>query len=224
MEQAPDQYLGPVLYMDFTQKELSIPNPVGAGGTVRSRFDLSNVMTAELRVSEIASVNAHKAPELLSVFALAMRDLSTHFAQLQYLSSVAARKKRERRAVVVLEIIPGKLAEKKVSNNDTNREAVIELDPEYAALCDVEAEVEAAYVYVREKARNMESHLNAVKKILDSATGFTPSTWVVPNTIPNSQVGYYDDNPERTAATPPPQITTTTTNPRFKIGKANYGS
>lgn len=146
--------------------QLSIPNPK-ANGSLRISYDLTNVLAAETRLHEIAIVTPTKGPEMLMLFSLGLRDLSGYVSDLQYQSSVASKKKRERRAVVVVDIIPTKLAEKKLSNNDTNREAVIELDPEYSVWCDVEAEIEAAYTYVREKFRNMESHLNAVKRALD---------------------------------------------------------
>jgi hypothetical protein len=150
----------------ITNNNLSIPNPKN-DGSVRLMYNLENVIAAESRLHEIAFVTPSKGPELLTLFSVALRDLSTYVADLQYQCALASKKKRERRAVVVTEIIPVKLAEKKLSNNDTNREAVVELDPEFSAWCDVEAEVEAAYTYVREKFRNMESHLNAVKRALD---------------------------------------------------------
>lgn len=157
--------------MHLTNSELSIPNPK-KDGELRLKFAMSNISAAETRVPEIAFVTPQKGPELMALFSLALRDLSGHIAQLHYHSAVAAKQKRQRRAVVVTEVIPSKLAEKKLSNNDTNREAVVELDPEYSAISDVEIEIEAAFVFVREKLRSMESNLNAVKKSLDAISNF----------------------------------------------------
>lgn len=154
----------------FTDQILSIPNPKNVG-ELRLKYDLKNVFTADVRVAEIAFITPTKGPELLTLFCVAIRDLAGYLADLQYQSTIAAKKKRERRAVVVVDIIPTKLAEKKLSNNDTNREAVVELDPEYSVLADIEAEIDAAYTYIREKFRTMESHLNAAKRALD-ATSF----------------------------------------------------
>lgn len=156
--------------MHLNNNELTVPNPKKEGD-LRLRFNMKNIFDAESRVHEIAFVNPQKAPELMATFSVAIRDLSEHLAYLHYHSAVASKSKRQRRAVVVTEVIPAKLADKKLSNNDTNREAVIELDPEYSATCDVEIEVEAAFVFIREKLHSMESHLNAIKKSLDASSG-----------------------------------------------------
>lgn len=153
------------------ENKLSIPNPK-IDGNLRLSYDLTNVLAAESRIHEIAIVTPSKGPELLTLFSIALRDLSSMVSDVQYQAAVASKKKRERRAVVVVDIIPSKLAEKKLSNNDTNREAVVELDPEFSVLSDVEAEIEAAYTYIKEKARNMESHMNAVKRSLDVSADF----------------------------------------------------
>lgn len=137
------------------------------------KYDMKRVFEAESRIEEISFVSTTKAPELLTKFSLAMKDLGEHLADLGYRESVAKRKMRERRAVVVMEVIPAKLAEKKLSNNDTNREAVIELDPEYSAATDVLNQIEASFVLVREKLRGIESAINSTKKVLDTL----PAPW-----------------------------------------------
>lgn len=189
--------------MFINNQELSIPNPK-KDGDLRLKYNLANVFSADARVHEIGFVNTTKAPELLAMFSLALRDLSSALAYLQYNSATASKKKRERRAIVVLEVMPAKLAEKKLSSNDTNREAVIELDPEYSALCDVENEIEAAYVYVREKLHTMESNLNAAKKALDAATH---TSGINQNLVQN--LG---------------EAPSVTTHGNMQIGKARYGS
>jgi hypothetical protein len=153
--------------MHLNQNELSIPNPKKEGD-LRLKFDMRSTFAAESRVEEIAFVTPSKAPELMATMSAALRDLSSHLAHLHFHAGIAAKKVRERRAVVVTEIIPTKLAEKKLSNNDSTREAIIELDPEYSAVSEVELEVEAAQIFVREKFRSVESHLNAIKKSMDA--------------------------------------------------------
>jgi hypothetical protein len=176
--------------MDITRTELSIPNP-RTGGDLRLRYSLNSVRNAEDRVHEIAIVTPTKGPELLSVFSLALKDLSDHLPQLHYQSTISSKKRRERRAVVVLEVVPRLLAEKKLTNNETNREAIVEQDPEFSVLTDVEAEIEAAYIYVREKYRTIESHLNAVKKSMDAGANMlnflpNPNLVQVPNQEPTN--------------------------------------
>lgn len=188
--------------MHINQQELTIPNP-NKQGDLRLRFDLKNLFSAESRVEEIAFVTPQKGSELLAVFSVALRDLSTYLAQLHYHCATASKKKRERRAVVVVEVIPSKLAERKLSNNDSSREAIIELDPEYSAVCDVENEVEAAFIFVREKFRTIESHLNAIKKAMDATANLVSMA-----------------NPALVQTPAPPSYVTTAPN-GLKIGKAN---
>lgn len=159
--------------MNLTNEALTIPNPDPRGTSIVIKYDMKRVFEAEARIEEISFISNTKAPELLTKFTLAMKDLGEHLADLGYRESVAKRKMRERRAVVVMEVIPAKLAEKKLSNNDTNREAVIELDPEFSAATDVLNQIEASFVLVREKLRGIESAINSTKKVLDTL----PAPW-----------------------------------------------
>jgi len=154
--------------MFLTKDNLSIPNPDPKNGNIYLTYDFTAIMQAEARMDEISFVTPSKAPELLTKFTLSLRDLGNHLADLSYRESVAKRKVRERRAVVVLEVMAGKLAEKKLGNNDTNREAVIDLDLEYSAATDVLNQIEASFILVREKLRSVESAINSTKKVLDT--------------------------------------------------------
>ena len=166
--------------MNLTRENLTIPNPDPRGDSIVIRYDMRRVFEAEARIEEISFISNTKAPELLTKFSLAMKDLGEHLADLGYRESVAKRKMRERRAVVVMEVIPAKLAEKKLSNNDTNREAVIDLDPEYSASTDVLNQIESSFILIREKLRGIESAINSTKKVLDTLpTVFTPNPSLV---------------------------------------------
>jgi hypothetical protein len=184
---------------------------------------MTPVYAAESRMDEIATVTPQRGPELLSVFNQALRVLGEHLADLSYQESLAKRKVRERRAVVVLEVIPTKLAEKKLSNNDTNREAVIDLDPEYAVLSDVQNQIEAAFVLIREKLKSTESAINSTKKSLDmtsNLSNYMPNTQLVtPLQQPQDsfKIQIPDINPTQT-----PLGTTGSTGTGLVIGKARY--
>lgn len=205
--------------MNLTRENLTIPNP-DPKGEMYIKYDMRRVFEAEARIEEISFVSSTKAPELLTKFSLAMKDLGEHLADLGYRESVAKRKMRERRAVVVMEVIPSKLAEKKLSNNDTNREAVIELDPEYSAATDVLNQIEASFVLVREKLRGIESAINSTKKVLDTLPSWTPNInlpvqpnqpYTTPYVVPFVQ-------PATPYITPPYEITCTP-DPTMTVGK-----
>lgn len=183
--------------MNLTRENLTIPNPDPRGDSIYIKYDMKRVFEAENRIEEISFISNSKAPELLTKFSLAMKDLGEHLADLGYRESVAKRKMRERRAVVVMEVIPAKLAEKKLSNNDTNREAVIELDPEYSAATDVLNQIEASFVLIREKLRGIESAINSTKKVLDTL----PAPWT-PN--PNLSTPLY--SPPQPVTYPNPYV------------------
>jgi hypothetical protein len=231
--------------MNLTNESLTIPNPDpsnrGEATVLTLKYDMTRVFDAENRIAEISWLSTSRAPELLTKLSLALIDLGKYLSDLSYREAVAKRKARERRAVVVIEVIPSKLAEKKLSNNDTNREAVVDLDPEYSAASDVHSQIEAAFILVREKLRGMESAINAAKKVLDTLPApwvpnpnlvtvpyVQPTTFPDPYIDPNQQwpkityttdTGTYTGDPEKTVAPlnrPNPPTTTT----RFAVGKA----
>lgn len=230
--------------MNLTRETLTIPNPDPRGDSIVIKYDMRRVFEAEARIEEISFISNSKAPELLTKFSLAMKDLGEHLADLGYRESVAKRKMRERRAVVVMEVIPGKLAEKKLSNNDTNREAVIELDPEFSATTDVLNQIEASFILVREKLRGIESAINSTKKVLDTLPApwtpnpnlvtplNAPQPYITPYSVPFVQPHPFPttppyevtctDSPESqvVVAAPSKTVTAAPSNTRFQIGKA----
>jgi hypothetical protein len=213
-----------------------VPNPLQ--NLQPNSFDIGDAIAAENRVHEIAFVSMSTAPELMSVFVKACFSLATVYAKLQKEHRFAEKKLAERKAEVMLDIVPIKLAEKKASANEQNREAVVESDHEYNRMAYAEIEIEAALMLVREKLRSMEGALGAVKKIVSdtvmtnwrpnpnlvvppdraaTAESLTGSTTLVGPGL--TTIGYWA--PE-TATLPPPPPTVTTTASGLRIGKGKY--
>ena len=140
-------------------------------------YDMSQPNQAESRVQEIAYVTRQKAPELISVFARACFVLSRHLTAIHLAHQMAVKAAANRRAVLLIDVIPSILAEKKLASNESNRESLITLDPEYDKLSTVEIEFEAALLYMKRKIEDMESALNATKKVV----GETDSVYNRPN-------------------------------------------
>jgi len=203
--------------MKLTENELQLPNPDPSDTNLTLRYNMTKISRAESRLHEIAFVTPSKGAELLSVLNEALRDLGNHLGDLSYRESVAKLQVKRRRAVVVLEVIPTKLAEKKLSANDTNREAIIDLDPEYAILCDVQAQLEAGFVFIREKLRSMESAINSVKKTLDMTAMLNTYT---PN--PNLVVGTPETRGTRDSYTDATETSSSLSTTRFAVGKVKY--
>jgi len=140
-------------------------------------YDMTLPNQAEARVQEIAYVTRPKAPELISVFARACFVLSRHLTSIYLGHQMAIKAAANRRAVLLIDVIPGILAEKKLTSNDANRNSLITLDPEYDRLSTAEVEFEAALLYVKRKIEDMESALNATKKVV----GETDAVYNRPN-------------------------------------------
>lgn len=163
---------------------LSVPNP--RKEVTPLLYDLTEVLVAEGRVHEISFVTPSKAPELMSVFTRACFTLARYASDLSLQRSLAERRIADRQAVMIIDVIPEKIKEKKLTSNDATRQAFLDLDPEYSEAVVAEAHVSAALMLVQGKLKAMESALNAVKKIL----GDTQSVYHRSN--PNMSTGGFD--------------------------------
>jgi len=148
--------------MEITSFEITVPNPKKTGTPIK--YDMSNVATAESRVHEIAIVTPAKAPELMATFSQACFTLGRYAADLFLQHRMAEKRTEDRKAVLIVDVIPTQLEQKKLGSNETNRQALLTLDPEYSDATVAEAETEAALIYVERKLRDMEGALNAVKR------------------------------------------------------------
>lgn len=146
--------------MNLSQFELAVPSP--KGGHVK--YDMTKVAEAEARVHEIAIVTPAKAPELMATFSEACFTLGRYAASLFLQHRLAEKRTEDRKAVLIVDVIPTLLEEKKLGSNETNRQALLNLDQEYSDSTVAEAETEAALIYVERKLRDMEGALNAVKR------------------------------------------------------------
>ena len=145
--------------MDISNEHLTTPD----GKT----YDLSRVFLAESRVFEIASVTPTKAPELLALFCRASFDLGRIIPQV-YLGYLMAQKVvANRKAVLMVDVIPGKIAEKKLSQNDATRQALLDLDQEYSAALAKEYEFDAYMMFLKRRIEDIEESIHSIKKVLD---------------------------------------------------------
>ena len=182
---------------------LIVPNPAKELSPIR--LDLTAIHAAEGRTMEIAVVTTGKAPELMAVFNQACFQLARYYSELRFLRTLAEQKLAQRRAVVIIDIVPEKIKEKGLSQNEATRNALVDLDPEYQQCETTVAQLEAAVIYVEGKLRAMENNLNAVKKIL----GETNNVYHRAN--PNLSTSGFD--------APQPTIETQS---GLKIGKGKY--
>lgn len=173
------------------------------------QYDMTVINQAEDRVHEIAVVTPTKAPELMALFSRACFTLSRHLASMYLGYQNAKKATANRKAVMIIDVIPTKIAEKKLSQNDATRQAFLDLDSEYSEALDKENQFEAAVMLVKRKIEDMEGALNAVKKVLADTDGVYRRPNYNMNDVTFGEHGHA-----------PMDVTTTSTG--FKIGKPRY--
>jgi hypothetical protein len=150
--------------MIFTGTELVCP--AGKPGGAPLIIDLKETLRSEQRQSEVAFVTTIKAPELLREFNIAWRDLHKIIVNLTSEQLVAERVLERRKSVLTLEVVPGKLKELGLANNDSTRTAVITLDTEYQSLQDTVDQIDAIVSHLKGKLKAFENAFNSVRKMI----------------------------------------------------------
>lgn len=167
-------------------KQLVVPNPLKDLAPLV--YDLEVVSGAEERINEIAVVTPTKAPELLALFSQSCLQLARCLGDLYLQYSFAKRRVSERRAIMIIDVIPEKLKDKKLPQNEMNRQALLDLDEEYSRAILVENQLDAALELIKNRLRLMEGNISAVKKVI----GDTSKTYIRYN--PNLITGEIQDS------------------------------
>lgn len=154
---------------------LSIPRP--QYGLAPLQIDLTIAYKAESHIKEIAAANQSNALWFASVFSEAYNSLSRAYGALHYEVASAAIAARKKRAVLVLDVAPRIAKEKGLSStrsptgSEDVREAICYSDPEYAAIEEYRAALEAAKELVFLKLRAMQMAYDATKAIVRGTSG-----------------------------------------------------
>ncbi len=139
-------------------------------------FELTDLIKAEQRKSEISYVNKETGPELLMTFNESYCSAKRMMNQVNVEYLQAKKYADQRRAVVILDVVPEVLKAKGLASarspggSEDLRKAVLDLDTEHTALCDKVQALEAAYEFLNIKAKGFEMAYHAVKKIFDPFT------------------------------------------------------
>lgn len=139
-------------------------------GSSEIRISLGDIMTAEVRQDEVAYVTPGKAPELLSTYNRAWRETHHWTSRLEAEKNRAEKALRNRRGVLILEVIPAKLKELDMKSSTDIREAVIDTDVEYGLLTDRVDQIKAAIMFLKGKLESFENAFTSVKKIMGEST------------------------------------------------------
>jgi hypothetical protein len=147
-----------------TNKCLIVPPGIKGGQPII--IDLEQILWAEKRQDEVATVNSSKAPELLATFNKQWLDLSRLVAQLTAERNKAEKELGKRRSVILLDLMNEKLAAKGVSSSADNREAVILLDEEYIQLSDTLDQLVAILETMKGKMKSFDNAFTSVKRLV----------------------------------------------------------
>lgn len=143
---------------------VKVPGP--KPGAPEIVLDLGDIMIAEQRQNEIARVTPIKAPELLSLFNGAWRDVDKFVKELVETRIQAERFLERRRASLLLYEVEETLKKCDLSSTKDTRDAVIALDVEYIDLQDRVDQITAAGEYLKGKLKSFENAFTSVKKIM----------------------------------------------------------
>lgn len=168
------------------------------------QLNMHEIYAAEGRVDEIAIVNTHKAPELMTCFIKAYNWTVEHVTNITAEAVKAENAANFRKAEIILEEVPRVLREKGITgkSNEDYRNAVIAMDKKYIELRDRAEHIEMYKQLFKGKLQSMENAYMAVRKIFGSSMDFGNR-----NLGSNhSQSSYHYD-------TVPPQIPQVTTPP-----------
>lgn len=150
--------------MILTSTEIVCPR--GTPGESPLVIDLAAILKAEVRQEETSSVTPAKAQELSTAFNRSWLDLNGVLAHLHLEKMKAEKVLEQRRSVLMLEVVPKTLSDKKLQSNDANREAIVLLDEDYSAKQDTLMEIVAVVKFLEGKLRSFENALSIAKKVL----------------------------------------------------------
>jgi hypothetical protein len=129
-------------------------------------LELKDILIAESRQREVAIVTPMKAPELLSLFNEAWRNVDKLVKRLVEAQNRADHMVERRRAKLLLEHVEGVLKAANLSSTKDTRDAVITLDDEFQAAQDRVDQIQAAAEYLKGLQKSFENAFTSVKKIM----------------------------------------------------------
>jgi hypothetical protein len=195
----------------FDEQTCSLLAPVRSGSVA---IPIRSVYEAESRIPEVATANAHKAPELLATFNIAYLDVKDVLLKLECLQIEASKDVNRRKAIVILDEVPKILAAKGLSSarspggSEDQRNAILDTDAEYLAANDRLSLIKAMIKLMEGKLKGVEMAYTSVKKILGQDNGWKD----------------LNQNRNLSAGAPMPDVTAGMTvdpsNPRSRFGGA----
>jgi hypothetical protein len=137
-------------------------------------LDLAEIYVALGRKDEVAIVNSHKAPELLSLFNIAYLNASRILNALQYELTLVEHSIREIKAIILMDRMKDILEKSGLANSrnplgsEDIRQAVYERDPDYKRATTLAENIGCYITQVSDFRRFFQNSFDSVKKIMGS--------------------------------------------------------
>ena len=137
-------------------------------------LDMSEIYVALGRKEEVATVNQHKAPELLSLFNVAYLNASRILNALQYELTLVEHSIREIKAIILMDRMKDILEKAGLANSrnpigsEDIRNAVFERDPEYKRATTLAENLACYITQVSDFRKFFQNSFDSVKKIMGS--------------------------------------------------------
>lgn len=134
-------------------------------------IDLENINRLEARMAEIGGATKETAAELMQAFNEGYSELTKAMAKISYEYNQALKNSNKRRGIVLIDIAPEKLKNKGLATSrspggsEDLRKAVLDTDEEYLKLLDVLYALEAAYEFLKGKAKSFENAYKTTSNI-----------------------------------------------------------
>lgn len=156
--------------MLFTGTEIVCPS--GKPGAKTIVVDLKEISKIEARIQEIQVFTKEKAPELLSQFTIAWKDLHQNVVLLTKELNDAERHANRIKGRIILDEMPkelerrGLLATRSPSGNDDQRKAMLSQSDEYEEALDRVAYIEAVIELLKGKLIAFDMAYTSIKKLI----------------------------------------------------------
>lgn len=137
-------------------------------------LDLSEIYVAFGRKDEVAIVNAHKAPELLSLFNVAYLNASRLLNALQYELTLVEHEIRKIKAIILMDKMKDILEKEGLANarnplgSEDIRQAVYERDPDYDRATRIAENLTCYITQMTDFRKFFQNAFDSVKKIMGS--------------------------------------------------------
>lgn len=169
--------------------------PRGVPGSEPMQIDMGSILEVQSRIQEIATVNAVKAPELISAFNMAYADLADMIARVRYEFNVSKANMDQVRAIVLLDKVPGILEERKLTSgkspmgSEDVRSAILATDVEYQSAQSRVMQIQCVLELLEGKLRSIDKAYMAVKAVGSDQSQFRHSPDL--STTPGTGGGFF---------------------------------